>query len=108
MLYYFFSEQRSTWEHRVGSYVYACGTCRQQAWQHVFRVYQTHGTPASPGTPLGPVLAERFQTRCSSCGTAASVAHPSTWAATVQGWVQEWGPAGPGTPRYVALAYPAT
>lgn len=101
------SESLSTWEHRVGSYPFNCGACRQQAWQLVFRIYQTKGTQVSPGTPYGVVHTERFQTRCSACGTATLVAHPTTWVHTVQNWVQEWGPVGPGTPQYVALAFPA-
>jgi hypothetical protein len=40
------------------------------------------------------------------CGVATLVGHPTTWAPTVQGWVQEWGPVAPGTPQYVALAFP--
>ena len=107
MLYYLLSEQRSTWEHRVGSYPLMCGACHQQSWQLVFRVYQTHGTPASPGTPYSPVVAERFQARCNTCGAASAVSHPQTWVASQPGWVQEWGPVAPGTPNYVALAYPA-
>jgi hypothetical protein len=108
MLYFLLaSEQRATWEHRVGSHVFACVACHQPVWQLVFRIYQTKGTPVSPGTPYGLVVDERFQTRCSACGTATAVAHPSTWAPSVQGWVQEWGPVAPGTPQYVALAFPA-
>jgi hypothetical protein len=106
MLYYLLSEQLSTWEHRVGSYPLACGGCRQQAWQLVFRIYQTRGSPASPGTPYSPVTTERFQMRCSQCGVATLVAHPTTWVSTVKDWVQEWGPVTPGTPQYVALAFP--
>jgi hypothetical protein len=107
MLYYLLaSQQLATWEHRVGSYPFGCGTCRQPAWQLVFRIYQTTGTPASPGTAWGLVKTERFQTRCSACGVATLVGHPTTWVHTVQGWVQEWGPVAHGTPQYVALAFP--
>jgi hypothetical protein len=108
MLYFLLaSESFTTWEHRVGSYPFVCGVCRQQAWQLVFRIYQTKGTQVSPGTPYGMAYNERFQTRCSTCATATLVGHPTTWVQSVQGWVQEWGPVGPGTPQYVALAYPA-
>ncbi|HSQ67193.1 MAG TPA: hypothetical protein VLM85_28445 [Polyangiaceae bacterium] len=108
MLFYLLaSDQYSTWEHRVGSYPLPCNACRQQAWQLVFRIYQTKGTPAAPGTPYGFAMNERFQTRCSTCGVATLVNHPTTWVHSVAGWVQEWGPVTPASPQYVALAYPA-
>jgi hypothetical protein len=108
LIYLLTAEQLATWEHRVGSYPFTCAMCRQQSWQLVFRIYQTKGTAASPGTPYGYAVNERFQARCSVCATATLVAHPTTWVQGVQGWVQEWGPVGPGTPQYVALAYPAS
>ncbi len=107
MLWYLLaSEQRSTWEHRIGSYMGPCNACRQQAWQLAFRIYQTKGTPASPGTPYGFAMNERYQIRCSACGAGSLTQHPSTWTQTVQ-FVQEYGPVAPATPAYVAMAYPA-
>ena len=107
MLFYFlFSKENTTWEQRIGSFLVGCQGCGQEAWQLTFRLYQTEGSVASPATPYGWAINERFQIRCSGCGCATSVAHPMTWAPTLASpFQQEQYPPQRAIPQYVALAF---
>jgi hypothetical protein len=108
MLWYFLlSEQFTTYEHRIGSFCVPCKLCQREAWQLTFRMYQTKGSHANPAGPYGVPHNERFQIRCSACGAATAVHHPSTWAPALgQGFVPEQGAVSIGIPAYVALAFP--
>lgn len=107
MLWYFLlSKENATWEQRIGSFFVACQGCGQAAWQLAFRLYQTEGSVASPATPYGFAVNERFQIRCATCGCGTTVGHPSTWVGALPApFQQESYPPSRAVPQYVALTY---
>lgn len=108
MLWYFLLKDKyTTYEHRIGSFCVPCKMCQREAWQLCFRMYQTKGSEASPAGPYSFPYNERYQIRCSACGAATLVHHPSTWAPALgAAWVNEQGPVTPGTLQYVGLVFP--
>ena len=109
MLWYMLmSEELRVWEQRIGAWLATCQGCRREAWQLTFRVWRTKGTPMSPPTPYGFAYGECHQVRCSGCGAATNVGHPSQWVPTIgPAYTHENHPPVYGTPQYVTIAFPA-
>jgi hypothetical protein len=93
----------TSYEQRIGSFHVACPSCHQPAWQLAFRMFQIRGH----NVMHQPEINERFQIRCSACGTASSTLHPSLWVPQLTTpFNAEEHPAVPATPAYAALVYP--
>ena len=109
MLWYMLlSEELRVWEQRIGAWLATCQSCRRESWQLTFRVWRTKGTGMSPPTPYGFPYGECHQVRCSGCGVATNVGHPTQWVPSIgPGYTYENHPPIYGTPQYVTLAFGA-
>jgi len=108
LFYMLMSEELRVWEQRIGAWVAQCQTCKREAWQLTFRIWRTKGTGMSPPMPQGHAYGEGHQVRCSGCGAATNVGHPTAWVPAIgRAYTHENHPPVHGTPQYVTIAFPA-
>ena len=109
MLWYLLlHEELRVWEQRIGAWQAQCQACHQTAWQLTFRIWRTKGTGMQPPTPYGYPYGEAHQVRCSGCGAATMVGHPSQWVPQIgPAYTYENHPPVYGTPQYVHMAFHA-
>ena len=99
-------DELRAWEQRVGCWQARCQMCQRDAWQLVFRIWRTKGNGLSSPTPWGIPYGEGFQVRCSGCGAATNVGHPSTWVPQIgPAYQYENHPPVIATPQYLAMAF---
>ncbi|MBX3190854.1 MAG: hypothetical protein KF819_27905 [Labilithrix sp.] len=101
-------EELRAWEQRIGAWQARCQGCHRDAWQLTFRIWRTKGTAMSPATPYGMAYGECHQVRCSGCGVATNVGHPTQWVPQIgPAYTYENHPPVYATPQYLQLAFPA-